>query len=89
MGEKSKVGLNPLIAAVVGAVAGAAAVIFSDKKNRDKVVKATGDLKDKGEKKLGEIGQKAVDLKDEGRDKLVSGLESAKKKLEGPSKKKK
>jgi len=64
--NNKKGGMNPLVMGAVGAAVGAAAVVLSDKKNRDKVVdrfnKATTDaekMKDDAEEKAGEVSKEA------------------------------
>jgi gas vesicle protein len=76
--DTKQTGMSPLGAALVGAAVGAAAVIFAKKENRDKVTQAFEDVKTNGEKKLKEIGSKAEEVAEEGREKLSETLEEAK-----------
>lgn len=56
------VGLNPVVAAVAGAVVGAgiavAGVVLSDKKNRDTIQKTVGNVKDQVEEKVAKDKEK-------------------------------
>lgn len=62
--EDSKKGVNPMIAGLagvaVGAAVGAGAIVLSDEKNRKKLEKVLGELKDQGFKVL-DIVQKEAD----------------------------
>ncbi|MCR4263099.1 MAG: hypothetical protein NUV98_00065 [Candidatus Roizmanbacteria bacterium] len=69
-------------AAVFGAMAGAAAVVLSDKKKRKAILDTFHNLKEKGKQKLNEA-QEAVDIKkEEAQKQLAKNLGRAKQKLE-------
>lgn len=74
-------GFAALIAAVAGVAAGAAAVFLSDKGNRDKVKDKYDETVKDHEKELKGLQQKAQVVQEEGRKKLIEGLDQAKKKL--------
>lgn len=75
-----------VVSAAIGAAVGAAAVALSDKENRKKIANKVDQLKKEGEKKLDEYQKKAGVYKEEGRQKIIEGLEAAKNKLETPKK---
>lgn len=66
--EVKKSGVNPVMAAVVGAVAAgvavAGAMIMSDKKNQTKVKNVVTDIKNKAENKKAEVEELVNDGKD-------------------------
>jgi len=83
--DKNKGGINPVVAAVTGAVVGAGiavagAVALKDEKNRNKVKKAFSDVKDQAAGDIEDIQNKAEDKKDEAEKKLDEGKEALKKK---------
>ncbi|MBI2617504.1 hypothetical protein HYW55_05185 [Candidatus Gottesmanbacteria bacterium] len=61
--KKSGGGLIAFTAAVLGAVVGAGAVIFSDKTKRDKAKKEIGKLLEEGEEKVGRIRKEIQKVK--------------------------
>ena len=64
---------------IIGAAVGAAAVVFSDKKNRDKAGKVLKDMEKEGEKTLGEIKKTALELKDANQEVLSEAMTSSSK----------
>lgn len=63
--KKEKKRINPLFAAITGAVIGAGVTVasvftFKDKKNRQKIKKALIEVKDQAEKYMGKIEKKVV-----------------------------
>jgi len=72
--EKKK-GINPVAAAVTGAVVGAGLVVagaaaLSDKKNRDKAKQVLGNVKDKATTYMKDMKKEARDKKDKAEKKL-------------------
>src|SRR5947209_4753259 len=65
--------------AIMGAAAGAAAVFFSDEKNRIKVADRAAELKDKGTAKLSELRQNVQDTKESAKDAATEAKKAAKK----------
>lgn len=63
--------------AIIGAAVGAAAVIFSDEKNRNKAGKVLKNMEKEGEKALGEIKKTAVELKNANQEILSEAVTSA------------
>lgn len=79
-------GMGVFWAALTGLVVGAAAVFFSDERNRKRVKATVNDWKEKGADKIDEIqdkidqakedvGEKAKDLKEKGLDKVSEELD--------------
>ncbi len=65
----------------IGAAAGAAAYVLSDKKKRLKIKKSLGDLKELGKKELVEVRSKLASAKKKSTAKLKSELKKVSKKL--------
>lgn len=82
--DKGKGGVNPVVAAGVGAVVGAGvavagAVALKDKKNRDKVRKALTNVKDQAVDYVEDMQRKAQDEKGKVEKKLAKGKQRVKK----------
>ena len=83
MSDKNQGGINPVAAAVAGAVVGAGvavagAVVMGNKKNREKISKVLNDAKDKAVNYMEGIQKQAQDKKDEVGEKLTKGKEKVK-----------
>jgi Skp family chaperone for outer membrane proteins len=83
--DDGKGGINPVAAAVTGAVigagvvvAGAVAVALKDKKNREKVNQTLTNVKKQAVGYIKDMQKEVQDKKDEVRDKLTEGKEKAK-----------
>lgn len=84
-----KEGVNPVVAAVTGAVvgagivaAGAGAVVLSDEENRKKIKKVINNVKDRAEDYLAGIEKQADDKKSEIEEKIAEGTEKIEKATE-------
>ena len=77
--NKDGVTINPVVAAVTGAIVGgvavAGAMALGDDKNRQKIKGAVSDAKDRTKDYVENVKQVAIDKKDE----LVENMEEAKK----------
>ncbi|MCX6731261.1 MAG: hypothetical protein NTZ55_05420 [Candidatus Roizmanbacteria bacterium] len=75
-----KVGINPVIVAVAGAVVGAgiavAGVVLSDEKNREKIKETAGNLKKQAEDKKREIEKRILEDKKKVKMVVASAKES-------------
>lgn len=85
MADTQGKGVNPLAAgamgAVVGAVAGAAAVAMTDEENRKKVTKAINKLKTEGNKRLSQIRQRADRFATQAEHRIAAGRRMTKKRM--------
>lgn len=83
MSEDKKSGLGGVLAAgVVGLAAGAAAVFFSDKKNRDKAKGLAENVKKAGSEQLAKAKSELKKRKRQGAKKLVKKLDKVWERLE-------
>lgn len=73
--------LTAIVAGIFGAAAGAAAVFFSNKSNRDNVEKSMDSLVKKGKKEAAKLHESLDDLSADAREKLARELEKTSKKL--------
>ncbi|MDP2638189.1 MAG: hypothetical protein Q8P26_03970 [Candidatus Levybacteria bacterium] len=81
-------------AGIAGAAIGAAAVALSDKRNRQKITKAVGDVAEKGKKAVNELRQtvedkivpKAKELRNKGEEVVKEGKEKAEDELSSEEK---
>jgi gas vesicle protein len=81
MKDSNKKGIGAFGAAVIGAVAGAAAVYFSDKKNRNKAKEKLEEIKSKTDEKINKAKEELEQKKMEGKEKLAEGLDKAQQKI--------
>jgi len=80
--DRRERGMGSLGAALVGMVIGAVAVALSNKETRKKIRNTLDDWMETGEEKLQQAKEKAEDVKERGRKKVVQELDRAKRKLE-------
>jgi gas vesicle protein len=81
MGNDNKKGIGAFGAAIIGAVAGAAAVYLSDKKNREKARGKLEEIKSKTDEKINEAKEELEQKKMEGKEKLAEGLDKAQQRI--------
>ncbi len=70
-------------AGIAGAALGAAAVLLSNKDNRDKIKEKFNDVKQTGEDKLNMAKTKLEEVGQQGREKVSEALGQAQEKMEG------
>lgn len=74
--DKNKI--NPVVAGVIGAAAGAAAALLSRKENREKVRKAAEDMKVKGGQAVRKLKKTMQRDKDDVKDEMERKIEDIK-----------
>ena len=75
-----------IFSAVIGLMAGATAVFFSDKKNRARVRKSVGDMQNQANSKLEEFTGLMSDASTANRKKMATNLRKMAKQLDAPKK---